>query len=366
MVLVECERPIRIFATNATTGFNSTAFQSEVLVSAFSGQYNCGVIAVLLKLKVIMTRKVIIDCDMGTDDAVALCMALFDERLEILAITATEGCVSAEQATRNLQAIVAMLDPDRYPRLGAAQPSENAPAISSAWLYGDDGLGNAGFEVSELHHMLPSEKLIIDCVRAHPDEVTVLCLGPYTNLVRAFRRDPQVSEMVDRVIMTGGSINGIGNVTAAAEFNCYFDPISAHELFNSRTTKTLVPLDVTTQVNFELDLLERLPDRFTRVGHFLRQILPFAFRSYRQQLGQEHICLNDAVGMLAVLEPEIFHFDPMAGQVEITGELTRGVTVFDRRSVQEWRPNMEVATSINIDRALPAILDRISLAGNLT
>ena len=97
-----------------------------------------------------MTRKVIIDCDMGTDDAVALCMALFDERLDILALTATEGCVTADQATRNLQAIVGMLDPDRPPRLGAATSTENAPAVNTTYLYGEDGLGNAGFEVSEL------------------------------------------------------------------------------------------------------------------------------------------------------------------------------------------------------------------------
>ncbi len=244
-----------------------------------------------------MTRKVIIDCDMGTDDAVALCMALFDDQLDILAITATEGCVTAEQATRNLQAIIAMLDPDRYPRLGAAQPAENAPPINTSWLYGSDGLGNSGFEISELHHLLPAEKLIIDCVRSSPDEVTVVCLGPLTNLARAFRRDPHIANLVDRIIMTGGSINGIGNITQSAEFNCYFDPQSAHEIFCSRTTKTLVPLDVTTQVDFQLDLLERLPDRFSRVGHFLRQILPFAFRSYRQQLGQEMVPIRVLLDM---------------------------------------------------------------------
>ncbi len=313
-----------------------------------------------------MARKVIIDCDMGTDDAVALCMALFDDRLDILAITATEGCVTADQATRNLQAIVGMLDPDRYPRLGSAAPSENAPPISTSWLYGSDGLGNSGFEVSELHHLHSSEKLIMDCVRAHPDEVTIVCLGPMTNIARAFRRDPNVAELVDRLVLTGGSVNAVGNITQAAEFNCYFDPQSAQEVFNSRTTKSLIPLDVTSRVNFGLDLLDNLPDRFSRVGHFLRQILPFAYRSYRQQLAQEHINLNDAVGMLAVLEPQLFEFSEMAGQVETTGDLTRGVTVFDRRSVPEWRCNMEVATTIDVESVVNILVDRLNLAGSLT
>ena len=82
-----------------------------------------------------MARKVIIDCDMGADDAVALSMALFDSRLEILALTATEGCVTADQSTRNLQAILELLDPDRYPRLGAARPCEHAPADNTSFLY---------------------------------------------------------------------------------------------------------------------------------------------------------------------------------------------------------------------------------------
>ena len=153
-----------------------------------------------------MSRKVIIDCDMGIDDAVALCMTLFDQRLEVLAVTSTDGCVTAPQANDNLQAIVNELDPDRYPRLGMAQKTEDAPAVDTRYLYGEDGLGNAGFETSHRQHSLTSDKLIIDCVRAHPDEVTILCLGPATNLARAFRRDPTLATMVDRVILMGGSL----------------------------------------------------------------------------------------------------------------------------------------------------------------
>lgn len=313
-----------------------------------------------------MTRKVIIDCDMGTDDAVALCMALFDEQLDILAITATEGCVTADQATRNLQAIIGMLDPPRFPRLGAASPAENAPAINTTFLFGRDGLGNTGFEISELQHMLPSDKLIIDCVRANPGDVSIVCLGPFTNVARAFRRDPNIHEMVDRIILTGGSVSGMGNITASAEFNCFFDPPAAQEVFTSFTTKTLVPLDVTTRIKFDLGFLDLLPERYSRVGDFLRQVLPYAYRTYRNQLGQEHIHLNDAVGLLAYLEPGLFEFEGMAGQVETEGHLTRGVTVFDRRAVPEWRCNMEVATAIDCDRIVPNITGRLATAGNVT
>lgn len=313
-----------------------------------------------------MARKIIIDCDMGTDDAVALCMLLFDPRIEVLAITATEGVVTAEQSNNNLQAIVNELDPDRYPRLGMASPCDNAPPINTSYLYGNDGLGNVDLEASLLQNSLTSEKLIIDCVRANPDEVSIICLGPLTNLAKAFRRDPALPTMIDRVVMTGGSFDGVGNVKPMAEFNFYFDPQSARDVFHSRTTKTLVPLDITRQVTFGLEILDQLPGDDSRVGYFLRQILSFAFRSYRQQLGQENITLNDSIGALGVLDPEIFAFEEYYGDVECEGELTRGATVFDRRPVSESRPNMEVARKIDTQRARQIVLEQIEKSGRLT
>ena len=311
-----------------------------------------------------MTRKVIIDCDMGIDDAVALCMTLFDQRLEVLAITSTEGCVTADQANDNLQAIVSELDPDRYPRLGMAQRTEDAPAVDTRYLYGEDGLGNAGFETSHRQHSMTSDKLIIDCVRANPEEVTIVCLGPATNLARAFRRDPTLASLVDRVILMGGSLTGRGNITPCAEFNFYFDPTSAQEVLKSRTTKILIPLDITSLVSFGLEIMEELPKEDTRIGYFLRQILPHTFRAYRQQLGQEGITLNDAVGALALLEPDLFKYEPLACDVEARGELTRGVLVADRRAKPEWRPNVTVATSIDTEQVRQYIIDQLMVAGN--
>lgn len=313
-----------------------------------------------------MPRKVIIDCDLGTDDAVALSMLLFDSRLEVLAITATEGCVTADQANNNLQAIVAELDPAKYPRLGMAQSADDAPPVDTRYLYGEDGLGNVGFEASQLQHALPSDKLILDCVRANPDEVTILCLGPLTNVARAFQRDPMLSPMIDQIVMVGGSTDGSGNISPCAEFNFYFDPAAAQMVLKSRTTKTLIPLDVTRQVKFDLGIMDELPPEQSRVGHFLRQILPFTFRAYRQQLGMEGILLNDAVGALALMEPQLFETAAMAADVETIGELTRGMLVVDRRPRPDWRPNCAIATEIRTDSARQFVLDRLMISGNLT
>lgn len=313
-----------------------------------------------------MTRKVIIDCDPGVDDAVAICLALFDPTIDVLAITAVEGCVAADQANQNLHGIIERLDPPRLPRIGSASASENAPAVDTRSLHGDDGLANLGLEVPRFNHPHASEKLMSDIVRANPGEVTIITLGPLTNVARAFRRDPVLASQVGALVMTGGSPGCVGNITPCAEFNVFYDPTSAREVFRSRTTKTLIPLDVTRLVTFGLDLIEALPSVESRAGRFLRAIVPFFFRAYHQRLAQESINLNDAVGMLAALRPELFQTTDMAGDVEETGELTRGITVFDRRPHPEWRSNMEVAIDVDVERATAIIQQGLRTAGDAT
>ena len=310
-----------------------------------------------------MARKIIIDCDMGTDDTVALCMLLFDERLEVLGVTATAGCVDSEQANRNLQAILTLLDPDRYPRIGLATPVENGPAVDTQFLYGQDGLGNVDFEATVRQNAPTAEKLIIDTVRRYPDEVTLVCLGPPTNVARAIRREPQITPLIDRIVMMGGSLTASGNITPAAEFNFYFDPQSAREVLAARTTNLLVPLDITQEVKFGMDILRDIPGEESRVGDLLRQILPFTFRAHRQQLGMEQISLNDAVAALAIIEPELFEFKRMAADVEIEGSLTRGVLVLDRRERPESRQNVDVAVSVR-DSASQYVIDQLTMAGH--
>src|SRR6476646_6550444 len=160
-----------------------------------------------------MARKIIIDCDPGIDDALALTLALFDPRVEVLAVIAVAGNVPAERATLNVQAIVEQLDPPRYPRLGAATPADDVPYTDGRQLHGPDGLGGAGLAVSKLARQHPAEKIISDEVRAAPDEVTIVCLGPLTNVARALVREPDLAEMIGRVVIRGGSLKAIGDVT---------------------------------------------------------------------------------------------------------------------------------------------------------
>lgn len=302
-----------------------------------------------------MARKVILDVDPGIDDAVAVCMALFDPELEVVAVTAVGGNVPPQQATRNVQAILNQLDPPRWPRVGAASAPEHGLPSAGRRLFGPDGLGGANFDVAELRDPHPSEKVICDEVRAAPEAVTIVALGPLTNIARAFVRDPQLPSLVGQLLIVGGAVSGPGNITPAAEFNVYCDPRAARTVFRSPTTKTLVPLDVTNRIILTLDVLDQLPDDTTKVGRFLRKVLPPAFRAYRQEFGLEGIRVHDVVGIAALTAPQLFTLVEMAGDVETMGELTLGATVFDRRRVPAWRHNVAVAMDIN----KAGVIDRI-------
>jgi len=297
-----------------------------------------------------MARKVILDVDPGIDDALAVALALFDPELDVVAVTATGGNVSPQQATLNVQAIVEQLDPPRLPRLGAA-PADNPFPEDRRQLHGPDGLGGADFPVAALHNVHPAEKVLCDEIRTAPDEVTVIALGPLTNIARAMQRDASFSASLGRLIVVGGTVSGPGNVTAAAEFNVFCDPPSARMVLRSRMTKSIVPLEICTQLVMSFDWLEHLPPESTRIGAFLRRILPYAFRSHRQALGLEGIFIDAVFGIAAARHPELFETREMAVDVETQGELTMGATVFDRRQGGAWRANADVAVGIDVAAA---------------
>jgi purine nucleosidase len=303
-----------------------------------------------------MAKKIILDVDPGIDDAMAMCMALFCPDVEVVAVTAVGGNVPPAVATRNAQAIVAHLDPPRRPRIGAASDPDMALPVDGRYLYGSDGLGGVEFHVAELAHQHPSEKVICDEIRAAPEAVTLVALGPLTNIARAFQRDPEIQQLVGSLVIMGGSVSGPGNITPAAEFNIFCDPPSAQTVFRSPTTKTLIPLDVTNRVVLTYDLFNQLPDESTRIGAFLRQILPPIFRGYRQEFGLEGIHVHDSVSLMAALHPELFTFQGMVGDVETLGELTTGATVFDRRRVPAARHNMDVAVDMDVAGVIRQII----------
>jgi purine nucleosidase len=151
-------------------------------------------------------------------------------------------------------------------------------------------------------------------------------------------------------------------VTAAAEFNVYCDAEAAQAVFRSPVTKTIIPMDLTSRVILNLDVLEKIPNRDSRRGELLRRILPGAFRAHRQQLGLEGIHLHDTVAIVAALHPELFATERMHGEVETEGTITYGATVFDRRRLPENQPNMDVAVEMDTAAVTACIVNGLTRA----
>ena len=289
-------------------------------------------------------RKVIIDVDPGIDDAIALAIALFDPRLEVVAVTAVGGNVPPEQANANLQSLVAFLDPPRLPRLGLAPGDCELPEKPYS-MHGGDGLGGLELPRVQLHGGHASEKVIWECLRAHPREITVLALGPLTNLSRVLARDPAVADCIGELVISGGTAHAAGNATAVADFNFYCDPAAARHVVREPIAKTLVPLDTAAQVALGFDLLDELPGEETRVGFVLRRMLTHSFRAHRQIMGSESVCLPDVVALVAATHPGLCERIAVSVDVETAGDLTAGMLVIDRRHFRTERPNAELVVA---------------------
>lgn len=301
-----------------------------------------------------MPRKVILDVDPGVDDAVALCVALADPHLDVIAITATGGAVPPEQASRNLQAIVERIDPPRRPRIGVADPLQ--PLRTDARdLHGPGGLGGATLPVVEKANRHLSPKVIAEELRNHPSEILFIGTGPLTNLAAVLTRERDAADALLGAVVQAGSVAVGGDATAAAEFNVYCDAGSAGEVFRASAATTVVPLDASREMLFGYDLLEFVRGHNSRTCQLLAELLPGFYQAYRQRFGVEGVKLHGLAAVIAAAHPRTVECQALHGEVETAGELTHGVTVFDRRDSPDGEPNVDVVTSIDAVAARDAV-----------
>jgi inosine-uridine nucleoside N-ribohydrolase len=293
-----------------------------------------------------MARKLIIVTDPGIDGAFAVALALRDPELDLLGLAATAGNVSADQATRNVHILIEQLDPPRWPRLGAALPHEFD--IDAVKLHGSGGLGGVDFPCAQLHHPHPSDKLISDLIHLHPNEVSIVMMGPVSTFARVLDRDVEVASLVERLIIVGGSWHEPGDASAVAEFHFYCDPAAARQVLRCGAPITLLSLDVTRKLLFAPTELLALPDSESPTSRFLRQIVPQGIAGAASLYGVEGFYLQDVLGLIPLVMPSALTTKPVTADVEIRGELTRGMSIFDVRWGVSVKPNIELATGVDV------------------
>ncbi len=304
-----------------------------------------------------MPRKLIIDADPGIGDAFAIALATLDPNIDLIGVTASSGCVSGMVATQNILTIMESVDPDKHPRLGAStaprpsfRQSEVEPPgfLDPLRLNGNYGLGTAEIPMAQLHNQRESAKLMIDLVKNNPHEVTLLTLGPLSNVAIACELAPDFLDSLQRLVCLGGSVGVGGDVTAAAEFNIFADPMSAQSVLQSIATRTLVPLDVSNKTVLTFDQFDRLKsDRKYALRWFFDELIPFSLRTHHEELGLEGVPLRELTALAAITEPRHFTSRTMSLAIELQGSLTRGATVFDQRGIERWQNNIDVIDSVD-------------------
>jgi inosine-uridine nucleoside N-ribohydrolase len=293
-----------------------------------------------------MAKRIIVIADPGIDTAFAIALALFDPELEVVGLVANAGNVGPEQASQNVHVLVGQLDPPRWPRLGSALPVTYD--IDGTRLHGPNGLGGVNFPSASLHQPMAGDKVIVELVRQFPHEVTVVALSPLTVLARAFDRDPDLTPLIDRLVVLGGAWHEVGNASAVAEFHFYCDPPAARQVLHAGIPTTLIPLDVTRKLVFSPSDLLELPAPDGRVSQFLRQIVPYGIRASSNLYGIEGFHLKDVLGVAAVSLPRSLTAERMHVDVEVRGELTRGMSVVDARATPAGPANVDLATGIDV------------------
>jgi len=286
-----------------------------------------------------MPRKVILIADPGIDGAFAIALAVHDPNFDVLAICATAGNVTAEQATRNVHLLLEHFDPPKLPRIG------EAPALSyetdGTRLHGPGGLGGTTWPAADLHHLHPGDKVLVETVRQHPGEISVIVLGPATVLSKAMDRDPELPQLVQQFVLVGGSWREPGNATAVAEFHFFCDPQAARRILKTGTPTILVPLDITRQALFSPTELNELPRGFHRGCQLLRKMVPYGISATAGLYGIEGLHLKDVMGVFSLAQHQAIKTRPMTVDVETRGTLTLGMSVFDQRP-QRGSPNVDL------------------------
>ncbi len=296
----------------------------------------------------------IIDVDTGVDDAIALALAV-SRQANILGVTTVSGNVPIDFATRNTLDVLARLGRADIPvHRGASRPLV-AGFQDASHVHGGNGLGGVVLEPSAAAEgVLAGPAFIIQCAAEHAGELTLVTLGPLTNLAIALNVRPRITRQIRRVVVMGGAYFGPGNVTPVSEFNVYADPEAAQQVFNANWNEiTLVGLDVSHQTVLSRELWERIPAGEYGVAGLVRDVMERTFTG-RAMSG---FYLHDPLAVAVALDPDLVTATPHTVTVENSIDIaTRG-----RTSATAASAGPKVATGVDAARFVDQLTDVLGL-----
>jgi len=309
-------------------------------------------------------RKIILDCDPGHDDAIAMLLAHGSPEVELVAVTTVAGNASLANVTRNALSVARIAGITGIPfAAGAARPlvrrTEFAPTI-----HGDSGLDGPELPEPEIElDPRSAAQLIIDLVMAHePGEITLVPTGALTNIALAARLEPRIVPRVREVVLMGGGVH-VGNWNATSEFNIVIDPEAAHIVFNEDWPLTMVGLDVTHQALATDAVRDAITELDTVPGRFTLELLDFFADTYRREQGFTYPPVHDPVAVAYVIDPSVLHVVKAPLDVELSGALTLGMTVADLRMPAPADCRTQVSLGLDQERFWSLVVSALRRIG---
>jgi inosine-uridine nucleoside N-ribohydrolase len=334
------------------------------------------VLALLASFSVpaLAAKKIIFDTDPGTDDALALMLALNSPELDVRAITVVPGNVTAAMGLENALRLVSLANRCDIPVARGAQHPLFQKLITAEFWHGKNGLADIELPASKCKvDSRFGPDVIIQLVHASPHEITLVLVGPLTNIALAVEKDPSIVPLVKEVILRGGSISG-GNVNGAAEANIYNDPEAAQIVFQAGWTLTMVGLEVGDKALFTNKYLDQLGQTHGQINDFIYSVLKFLL-NLSGTFGAPGSPMYDPSAVAVAVDSTLVKVQEMHVDVETRGEFTRGETVANRHGqvernvlhgdryviegVDKITPNAKVCVDVDADRFLQLFVSRI-------
>lgn len=309
-------------------------------------------------------KPIILDVDTGIDDTMAIAYAAHSPELRLLGLTTLFGNVSVEEATRNTLYVLEQLGLEHVPvYAGADKPFSGQNVKSYAkHVHGEDGLGGALGDALPKGRAgsLTAAQFMIEQVRSMPGQVTIIAVGPMTNLALAVQLDAEFVKLVDQVVIMGGAVTVPGNVTPFAEANIYSDPEAAQFVFQSGLPITMVGLDVTMQTLLPRTKLEEWRKKGGPMAGLLAEAADFYMNAYETwSPGIGGCALHDPLAVGVVIDPSFCRTEAMHIEVDVDGAESGRTFTVPHNSSASFRPNLKVCLEVDAARFLEHFMSRV-------
>jgi len=308
-------------------------------------------------------KKIILDCDPGHDDAVAILMAAKHPKIELLGITVVAGNQTLEKTANNALNVCQYLGIDVPVCAGMGGPMVRARQVIADDIHGKTGLDGPVFEpLTKKLDPRHAVDFIIETLLASDGDITLVPTGPLTNIAMAMRREPKILDKIQQIVLMGGCYQ-LGNVTPAAEFNIYADAEAAYVVFNSGRPIVMMGLDVTRQVLCYPEIIDRMEKIGNKAAHLFADLMRFFGKTQKAVFGWEGGPLHDPTCIAYLIDPTCIETKAMYTEIEIRSEKCYGRTLCDYFNTMHKEPNSEVAVKIDREKFWNIVEECIRLYG---